>query len=90
MDNLTENERKRFEILTKIREMIASDYKYKDIASILGISVRTVIRYKDCDPLRQCHLERTSRKKEICKYNENAFDFKKKSIENVRFKTFAR
>lgn len=70
MDNLTENERKRFEILTKIREMIASDYKYKDIASILGISVRTVIRYKDCDPLRQCHLERTSRKKEICKYKD--------------------
>ena len=45
VDNLTENEKKRFELLTSIQKMIAAEYKYEDIASTLGISTRTVSRY---------------------------------------------
>lgn len=70
VDNLTENEKKRFELLTSIKKMIAAEYKYEDIASALGISTRTVSRYKDCNPLEQCRLERPSRKKEIYEYKD--------------------
>lgn len=70
VDNLTENEKKRFELLTNIQNMIAAEYKYEDIASTLGISTRTVCRYKDCNPFEQCRLERPSRKKEIYKYKD--------------------
>lgn len=68
MDNLTENEKKRLKLLTEIQEMIHSDYKYADIAAVLGISTRTVIRYKDCNPQEQCQLKRPSRNKEILQY----------------------
>lgn len=71
VDDLKENERKRFELLTNIQEMIAEGHKYKDIASLLGISIRTINRYKDCNPLEQCYLKRPSRKKEIYKYRED-------------------
>ena len=70
MDNLTENEKKRLELLTNIKKMLDADYHYKDIAATLGISMRTVIRYKDCNPLEQCHLKRPSRKKELYKYKD--------------------
>lgn len=70
VDNLTENEKKRFELLTSIQKMIAAEYKYEDIASTLGISTRTVCRYKDCNPFEQCRLERPSRKKEIYEYKD--------------------
>ena len=30
VDNLTENEKKRFELLTNIQNMIAAEYKYED------------------------------------------------------------
>lgn len=70
MDNLTENEKKRLKLLTEIQEMIHSDYKYADIASVLGISTRTVIRYKDCNPLEQCQLKRPSRNKEAIQYKD--------------------
>ena len=70
VDNLTENEKKRFELLTSIQKMIAAEYKYENIASALGISTRTVSRYKDCNPLEQCRLERPSRKKEIYEYKD--------------------
>lgn len=68
VDNLSENEKKRFELLTRIKKMVEADFKYEDIAATLGISIRTVCRYKDCNPLEQCHLERPSRKKEIYEY----------------------
>lgn len=70
VENLTKNEKKRFELLTSIQSMIAAEYKYKDIASTLGISTRTICRYKDCNPLEQCRLKRPSRKKEIYEYKE--------------------
>ena len=70
MDNLTENEKKRLELLTNIKKMLDADYNYKDIAATLGISTRTVIRYKDCNPLEQCHLKRPSRKKGLYKYKD--------------------
>jgi hypothetical protein len=70
VDNLTENERKRLELLTTIQEMLAADYKSADIASALGISTRTVFRYKDCNPYEQCRLERPSRHREIFKYKD--------------------
>ena len=70
MDNLTENEQKRLVLLTNIKKMLDADYHYKDIAATLGISMRTVIRYKDCNPLEQCHLKRPSRKKELYKYKD--------------------
>ena len=53
VDNLTENEKKRLELLTNIKKMLDADYNYKDIAATLGISTRTVIRYKDCNPLER-------------------------------------
>ena len=71
MDNLNENEKKRYELLTNIQKMIAAKYKYKDIAMALGVSTRTINRYKDCTPLEQCHLERPSRKKEIYAYKND-------------------
>ena len=71
MDNLNENEKKRYELLTNIQKMIAAKYKYKDIAMALGVSTRTINRYKDCPPLEQCHLERPSRKKEIYAYKND-------------------
>ena len=55
VDNLTENEKKRFELLTSIQNMIAAEYKYEDIASTLGIStvqfadIRTVTRLNNAD-----------------------------------------
>lgn len=70
VDNLTENEKKRLQLLTNIQDMIDADYKYVDIATTLGISQRTVVRYKNCNPLERCRLERTSRKKEINRYKE--------------------
>lgn len=70
VDNLTEKEKKRFKLLTDIQEMIVAEYKYEDIAVILGISTRTVSRYKNCNPLKQCRLERPSRKKEIYEYKD--------------------
>lgn len=70
VDNLTENEKKRLILLTKIQEMVHSNYKYADIASVLGISTRTVIRYKDCNPLEQCQLKRPSRNQEIYQYKD--------------------
>ena len=70
VDNLTENEKKRFELLTSIKKMIAADYKYEDISAALGVSIRTASRYKDCNPLEQCRLERPSRKKEIYEYKD--------------------
>lgn len=50
MDNLTDYQRKRYELLTNIQKMVASDFSDKDIALALGISSRTVRRNKHCDP----------------------------------------
>lgn len=38
MDNLTDYQRKRYELLTNIQKMVASDFSDKDIALALGIS----------------------------------------------------
>lgn len=57
MDNLTDHQKKRYELLTKIQEMVAADFSDKDIALALGISSRTVRRNKHCDPKRYCCLE---------------------------------
>lgn len=35
MDNLTENEKKRLELLTNIKKMLDADYHYKDIAAFM-------------------------------------------------------
>ena len=56
MDNLTDHQKKRYELLTKIQEMVAADFSDKDIALALGISSRTVRRNKHCDPNRYCCL----------------------------------
>lgn len=70
VDNLSANEKKRYELLTNIKKMIEADYKYEDIAATLGISTRTVRRNKDCNPLEQCRIVRTSRKKAIYEYKD--------------------
>ena len=57
MDNLTDHQKKRYELLTKIQEMVAADFSDKDIALALGISSRTVRRNKHCDRKRYCCLE---------------------------------
>lgn len=68
VDNLTDNEIKRFKLLTSIKQMIAEGFRYADIANTLGISIRTVVRHKDCNPIQDCHVERPSRKNEVQKY----------------------
>lgn len=60
MDNLTDYQRKRYELLTNIQKMVASDFSDKDIALALGISDRTVRRNKHCDPKRCCRSENSS------------------------------
>ena len=60
MDNLTDYQRKRYELLTNIQKMVASDFSDKDIALALGISSRTVRRNKHCDPKRCCCSENVS------------------------------
>ena len=60
VDNLTDYQRKRYELLTNIQKMVASDFSDKDIALALGISSRTVRRNKHCDPKRCCCLENVS------------------------------
>lgn len=70
VDNLSENEKRRLEMLTKIKEMISADYSYAYIAEYLGISERTVIRYKDCVPSERCCMKRPSRKRDVYKYKD--------------------
>lgn len=60
MDNLTDYQRKRYELLTNIQKMVASGFSDKDIALALGISSRTVRRNKHCDPKRCCCSENVS------------------------------
>lgn len=42
MDNLIDHQRKRYELLTNIQKMVASDFSDKDIALALGISFRRI------------------------------------------------
>ena len=70
VDNLSANEKKRLELLTNIQKMVSENYSREDIAEALGISTRTVTRYRDCNPVERCRLKRPSRTKEISSYRE--------------------
>ena len=63
VDNLSDNEKERLQLIQKVQKMLSDGFSYADIATETRISTRTVARYRIGDPMNLCRLQRPSRHK---------------------------